>query len=392
MSKLDSKSPAVAFFLGSCFSYTETFLFNQMRSLSRYRPLTLCSRILNEDRFPWTEPRVLGVPPLRLRRAFRWAHGRASLDAAWLEAIRESGVNVLHGQYGTNGLVAAMYGKQLGLPVVTSFYGGDVGILLEPLAHWRQYWFYWLGKEALFAGTNLVLVLSNAMRDDLVKLGCPEGKIRIHPNGVDLERFRPAPRQERRGPLTVLLCGRAAEKKGFSYGFQAIERVRREGIDLRLRWLPAPGPLGEALRAEIRALGLEPVVEILDPSSDPALAMRGCDLMLCPSVTAANGDKEGVPTVLVEAAATGLPSVGSIHAGIPEIVEDGETGLLYPERDVEGLTRGLIQLARDEGMRSRMGEAARRKVEATYDGRKLADRLEIYYDELRELDLPRTMR
>jgi colanic acid/amylovoran biosynthesis glycosyltransferase len=389
MNKRDANSPVVAFLLGSSFSYTETFLFNQMRSLVRYRSLTLCSRIVNENRFPWEEPRVIGRPPAPLEFTLRWAYGRALLDSGWKKAIQESGASVLHGQFGTNGLIAAMYGKQLRLPVVTSFYGGDVGILLEPWAHLRQYWYYLLGKRALFAGTNMFLVLSCAMRDDLVKLGCPESKIRIHPNGVDLERFRPVLPKEKRGPITAIMCGREVEKKGFSYGFRALLAARRAGIDLRVKWLPAPGPLGQALRAEIRELGLDAHVDILDPASDPALVMRECDLILCPSVTAVNGDKEGVPTVLVEAAATGLPAVASLHAGIPEIVMAGETGLLYPERDIEGLTMGLIELARDDEKRARMGEAARRKVVEMYDARKLADTLETYYDELRELDLSR---
>ncbi|MDI1483766.1 glycosyltransferase [Polyangium sp. y55x31] len=386
MSGQDPARPAVAFLLGTAFSFTETFLFNQMRSLTRYRAITLCHRVANEERFPWTEPRFLGRGhPSRLGQAFRPLHGRLALDPAWMQALAETRATVLHGQFGTNGLVAAVYGKKLGLPVVTSFYGGDVGILLEPQKHLRRYWHYILGRRALFEGSDLVLVLSTAMRDDLVRLGCPASKLAIHPNGVDLERFSPVPRADRKGPLSVVMCGREIEKKGFSYGFRAVHRARAAGADLRVRWLPAPGPLGASLRALIEDLGLGPHVEILDPKTDPAVVMRESDLMLCPSVTAADGDKEGVPTVLVEASGTGLPAVASRHAGIPEIVVDGESGLLYAERDEEGLAAGLVRLAKDPVLRARMGEAARKKALATYDARKLAVTLEAHYDALRAL-------
>lgn len=369
--------------LDKAFAFTETFLYNQMRSLSRYRPIVLCSRVEHEQRFVWTEPRSVGHPPPRLFRALPALYGRAPLDERWRSALVKARAAVLHGQFGPNGQTAALYGRQLGLPVVTSFYGIDVSLLLEPRKHLRKEWHYVLGKRGLFSGSDLVLALSALMRDDLVRVGCPESKIRIHPNGVDLERFHPSPRTAESGPLWVVMCGREVEKKGFIHGFRAVERARAAGTDLRVRWLPAPGPLGPSLRAAIEELGLSPFVEILDPATDPATVMRESDLLLCPSVTAQNGDKEGVPTVLVEAAASGLPAVASVHAGIPEIVRDGATGLLYPERDEQGLAAGLVRLANEPALRARMGQAARRRVEDDYDGRKLAARLESYYDELR---------
>jgi colanic acid/amylovoran biosynthesis glycosyltransferase len=368
------------------FAHTETFRYNQMRSLTRYRPVVLCTRVANEERFPWTGPRALARRhPPRLVQAIRPLHALSPLDPAWRAAIDAHGAVVLHGQYGTNGLIAAAYGKRLGLPVVTSFYGGDIGHLLEPRAHIERHWQYVLGRRALFKGSDLVLSLSRAMKDDLVRLGCPAEKIHVHPNGVDLDRFRPAIRERRRGPIAVVMCGRETEKKGFAYGFRAVQRARARGADLRVRWLSAPGPLGASLRALIEELGLAPHVEILDPGADPAAVMRESHLILCPSVTAADGDKEGVPTVLVEAAATGLPAVASRHAGIPEIVRDGESGLLFRERDVEGLAAGLLRLAGSDALRGRMAEAARRIAEETYDARRLAARLEQHYDALRAL-------
>jgi glycosyltransferase involved in cell wall biosynthesis len=382
--ELPDDRPTVAFLMGTYLGFTETFLYNQMRSLSRYRALVCCCGVDNEARYPWSGPRAVSHRhPPRLVRAFGPLHRYARLNPIWKYAIVRERATVLHAQYGVHGLLGAVYKAQLGLPLITSFYGYDVGFLLEPRKHLRHHGYYALGKRTLFAATDLVLALSKAMARDLAQLGCPEDKLRVHPNGVDLRRFRPREPRPDQGAVTVVMCGRQDEKKGFAYGFRAIRRARELGADVRVRWLVAPGPYEAQLAAEITRLGLDPYVDKLDPSEDPAEIMAACDLILAPSVTADNGDKEGVPTVLVEAAATGLPAVASRHAGIPEIVHDGESGLLFPERDVEGLASGLVRLAADRALRLRMGQAARQLAERTYDAAKLATTLEGYYDALR---------
>ena len=383
----EESGAAVGFVLGTYLSFTETFLYQQMRSLSRYRPVVLCGRLANEGRFPWSGPLYIAKhSPSRLLRALGPLHRFVRLDPGWGAAIAEQRIALLHGQFGTNGLVAAIYARRHRLPLVTSFYGGDVGYLLAPRQHLRDQWHYLLGKRTLFSASKLVLVLSEAMRADLLQLGCPPEKIRIQRNGVDLERFRPRPSSaDERRPLQVVMCGREIDKKGFDYAFRAVRKARDGGADLHVRWLTAPGPQGAALRALLRELSLEPHVDELDPSTDPAPVMAGADIILCASVTAANGDKEGVPTVLVEAAACGLPAIATRHAGIPEIVSDGETGLLFAERDVDGLAAGLTRLAGDASLRRRFGAAARRKVEGGWDASRLAVRLEQLYDEARDL-------
>jgi len=381
----DATAPTVGFVLWKYLEYTETFLHVQMSALTRYRGVVLCSRVRHLDRFPWAGPLVPSTRALpRVVQVFpRW-HALVKLDPAWLRALAAERVSVLHGQFGPSGLRAALYARRLGLPLVTSFYGYDVGYLQAPAGHLRDHWHYVLGRRALFATLARALVLSAAMRDDLVRLGCPEDKIAIHPNGIDLERFAAVDRRERTGPVTVALCGRACEKKGFEYGFRALRQALDAGVELRARWLPAPGPLLEPLTSLLRELDLTATVEILDPSSSATALMASADLILAPSVTATTGDKEGVPTVLIEAAASGLPAVATRHAGIPEIVLDGQTGWLFPERDVAGLAAGLERLARNRELRLSMGRAARALAEDRYDARRLAARLEEHYDEVRE--------
>jgi colanic acid/amylovoran biosynthesis glycosyltransferase len=109
--------------------------------------------------------------------------------------------------------------------------------------------------------------------------------------------------------------------------------------------------------------------------------MRSAHIFLGPSVTAASGDQEGIPTVIKEAMAVGLPVVSTIHSGIPELVEHGVTGYLAPERDAETLAKHLIALLRHPDQWGEMGRAGRRRVEMEFDTERLNDALVEHYRE-----------
>lgn len=375
--------PCVAFFHWLFLGYTETFLYQQLKRLSRYRPAVFALKTENLDRFPH-EPIYLPdpLPENRVAANLRWLLHKAYVPG-WDAILRRERAQVIHAHYGPVGLRAALVKRRLGIPLVTSFYGFDVGVLERPLAreNLRAWPLYVTLPRVLWREGDLFLALSGTMRDDLVRLGCPAEKIHIQPNGVDLARFAPRERPERPG-CVVAMCGWEVEKKGFAYGFRAVRQAIDQGADLRVRWLGVHGPLRQSLLDLIRELGLSERVEVLDERADPAELFASADLILAPSVTDARGNKEGVPTVLVEASASGLPAVASRHAGIPEIVEDGASGLLFPERDVEGLTSGLLRLARDPALRRTFGERARQRAAASYDAAKIALRLEELYDQV----------
>jgi glycosyltransferase involved in cell wall biosynthesis len=109
--------------------------------------------------------------------------------------------------------------------------------------------------------------------------------------------------------------------------------------------------------------------------------MQKASIICQPSVTAADGDSEGLPTVVLEAAATAKPLLATHHSGIPEIVVDGTTGFLVPEREVGALADRLLLLLKNADLRRRMGEAGRRRIEEHFDLRKQAKRLEEIYGE-----------
>jgi glycosyltransferase involved in cell wall biosynthesis len=134
------------------------------------------------------------------------------------------------------------------------------------------------------------------------------------------------------------------------------------------------------LRALAESLRLD--VTWAAPSTPVPSAMQDADVLLVPSRTARDGDQEGTPTVICEGSAAELPVVATRHAGIPEQVEDGATGLLADERDVAGLAGHLVRLSRSTDERRALGEAGRRKMQAEYSVEAHRERLQAVYDEV----------
>ena len=172
------------------------------------------------------------------------------------------------------------------------------------------------------------------------------------------------------------------EKKGLVYGLRAVHRVLDRYPGLRVRMV-GDGPLRPEIETEIEALGMGDRVDLLglQPHAACLEELHRATVLLHPSVTAGDGDTEGgAPVALIEAMASGLPVVSSLHADIPTIVPHEKCGLLFRERDVEGLAEGLDAILGSEELRDEMGREGRAHVEANHDRRVLGGRLEGIYD------------
>jgi glycosyltransferase involved in cell wall biosynthesis len=172
------------------------------------------------------------------------------------------------------------------------------------------------------------------------------------------------------GPLRVASVGRMVEKKGFDVLVEAAARVHARGIPIRLVLAGEPGPAGELVDALVTRHGLDAHVERRGPLSQPELLalLRDCHVFALACRVAHDGDRDGIPNVLVEAMAAGLPVVSTRVSGIPELVSDGRDGLLVDPEDPEGLAAALTRLAGDEALRRRLAVAARATVADRFDG------------------------
>jgi glycosyltransferase involved in cell wall biosynthesis len=372
----DEHKPVVAIFRSAVFNASERFIQDQAAALTRWRPLVV-----------GLEPKGEVVPRLREgmivaqsageRLAFR-LRGRGGCIEAELRAARPA---LIHAHFGTDGLLVLPLARALGVPLITSLRGYDVtrsdsALLRSGRLSWMR---YALGKKRLQGDGALFLAVSNALRERAIARGYPEARTRTHYNGVDLDRFRPDVAPRERG--LVLHVGRLVEKKGTKVLIEAVAGIA--GATLAII---GDGPLRAALERQARELGDR--VRFLGAlrSDEVAHWMRRASVLAAPSMTAADGDAEGLPNVVVEAAASGLPAVGTRHSGIPEAIEDGVTGFLVPEGDAGALAARLADLLESESLRSEVGIAARQLAERKFNRQLLTQRLEAIYDEVAGFD------
>jgi colanic acid/amylovoran biosynthesis glycosyltransferase len=349
---------------------SETFIYNSMRSLQDHGEFSVrvfALKRLLADRFPWDDVTLLdGLSRVRYR-----VTRHAPAFARWAKSVR-----LIHAHLGQTGPFAMAGAARAGVPFVVSYYGHDVTLhrSRERFGTWA--WWYTLLRKRVLARAAKVIVLSEQMKRALATQGCPEEKLEIVRLGVDLRRFDVA-HVPAAGPLRVLMVGREVDKKGFDDGLRACRALVDRGVATKVTLLGTGGPLQAPLRELAAELALD--VAWPDPASSVPDAMASADVLLVPSRVAADGDEEGTPTVIVEGGAARLPVVSTRHAGIPEQIDDGTTGLLAAERDVGGLADALAALAKDRAKRLAMGEAARVKMQREYSLDAHRDRLQTIY-------------
>jgi glycosyltransferase involved in cell wall biosynthesis len=182
-------------------------------------------------------------------------------------------------------------------------------------------------------------------------------------NPLRLEAASANGRRTESSPLRLLLVGPVGRTKGCPELVEALGKVRAGGVDASLRFVGREERSGEAdrLRAVARALGVEEAVELVGviPPDQMPREYRNADVLCLAS------RREGVPMALLEGMAFGLPVVASRVGGVPDLIEDGVTGLLVDPGDVDGLATALLELAADPSRREELGRAARERATAT---------------------------
>jgi glycosyltransferase involved in cell wall biosynthesis len=175
----------------------------------------------------------------------------------------------------------------------------------------------------------------------------------------------------------VLAVGRLVEKKGFDVLLEAASILAARGVAFRC-WIAGEGPERERLSAMIRGWNLEGAVELLGPVCQDRLAgdlYLRAHVLAQPSIVTPDGDQDGIPTVVLEAMTVGLPVVATTVSGIPEAIEDGETGLLVGPRDPRALADALARVLADDALAERLASKARRRIEERFNLRENAKRL-----------------
>jgi colanic acid/amylovoran biosynthesis glycosyltransferase len=314
--------------------------------------------------------------------------GKAAISLRVLDQILpfldKGPYDIVHCHFGPNGKLGLLL-KDIGVfsqKLITTFHGYDISSYLRSRGN-HVY-------EDLFKRGDLFFCVSERIREKLMRLGCEEQKITVLRCGIDTKKFHVPPAESKKDErVKILTIARLVEKKGVEYGIRAVGKVLNKYPNLEYQ-IVGDGPLKDELHGliekqkvtrNIRLIGWKRQEEVVN-------LLRESDVLLAPSITAKDGDEEGIPVVIMEAMAHGLPVVSTHHAGIPEIVQDGESGFLIPERDVDALTERLERLIERPELRFAMGQNGRRFVEEHYDVDKLNDRLVRIYQQLLAGELP----
>lgn len=208
-------------------------------------------------------------------------------------------------------------------------------------------------------------------------------KVKLIYHGVDTERFQPAAKREANDVPQIVSIGRLVAKKGFGDLVAACGLLHEQGQAFHCT-IYGEGPLEGDLTRQIADLGLQEVVSLPGACTQREIvsALQGADLFALTPFVTEDGDRDGVPNVLVEAMACGLPVVSTAVAGIPELVRDGENGVLVAAHDVAGIAAALATLLGDSTRRVQMSAAARQTVIDSFDLRAGARQMVALFEQL----------
>ena len=284
----------------------------------------------------------------------------AHFAAAAIKLADASGFDVICCHFGYNGADAIVLrdANALSGKIVTIFHGVDITQYLDENP--RAY-------DRLKTEGDLFLCVNALFEKKLQKLGVSAEKLRVHHMGVACSEigYSFTPLSE---PVRLVSVCRFVEKKGISYALQALPKVVEHFPNLTYT-LIGDGPLRAELEAEVARLGLTGHVEFLGSQPNEVVfeTLQQAHVFLAPSVTAANGDMEGIPVVIMEAMAQGTPVLSTVHSGIPELVEHGVSGYLAPERDSDAISEGLRELLSSNEKLESVSKEARAKVEREFN-------------------------
>lgn len=270
--------------------------------------------------------------------------------------------DILHCQFGETAAPIVRLRKAGGVRgrIVVHFRGHDVTETAVRRGRGRY--------DLVFARADRFIANCRHFRDCAVALGCPEHLIDVIPTGIDLGAF---PQRPDRGPgappWTLLSVGRLVEKKGHDVVIDALARLLAQGIDARLR-IVGEGSERAALVAQIAARGLGDRVDLLGGLDHLGVSreLARADMFLAASTASRSGDQDAPLNTLKEAMAVGVPVIASRHGGIPELVADGRSGCLVPERDSEALAAAVARLIAAPALAQRMVREARAEIERNW--------------------------
>jgi glycosyltransferase involved in cell wall biosynthesis len=392
----------VLVFRSSLLPYSETFIHDQVMAYQQWQAVLVGrARTQNglsldalkahhqvcvlQDEF--SLPGILGA----LVHKASWAMAdRLGKPSPWILAqckrlVHATGASVIHAHFGVEGVEIAPYAQALGLPLVVTLHGYDINITPD-------YWHQGLGGKryqnyperliALAQSPHVTFVcVSDAIRQTAIARGLPPDKLLVRYIGIDTQRFCPGSIPIAERSPTVFYVGRLIEKKGCEYLIRAFSQVLAQVPQAQLV-IAGDGPLMPSLQA--MAADLKVPAQFLGAVSSTVVKQHldQAQVFCLPSITAQNGDAEGLNIVVMEAQAAGVPVVTSARGAVTEGMIHGQTGFAFAEHDHRALANSVVTLLHDPARCAQMGTAARALMVGKFDIRHCTQALEVVYDQV----------
>lgn len=374
-------------------SYCTTFLkremlhiYRQVTGLREFRTFVMTKSRENADIYPFDDVEVLPPPKIHFLSRFQKKYIQR-LEPVFYRGEYDllSGIlgrrdaDLLHVYFGHTGVHLLPFLKNWPKPALVSFHGMDIMERDNEPGYGAR-------LRELLQTLPMVLARSESLAERLAAFGCSRSKIRINRTGIPMDGFpftqRTAPSD---GTWRLIQASRFIEKKGIFVTLAAFAEFRKIYPQATLV-LAGEGPLEGKLREAAAELGITNAVSYTGFLQQQQLAdaYASAHLFLHPSQTTEKGDQEGVPNSMLEAMATGLPVVATVHGGIPEAATSGEDGFLVPERDTPGVANALLTIAGNPSLYEQLSRTAATSVREKFEqGRSIA-KLEGFYRELLE--------
>lgn len=276
--------------------------------------------------------------------------------------LREHGVTAMMAEFGGLGYQLLPAAQKAGCRYFVHFHGYDASKQIRKPKTVRRY-------QKLFKHAQGFFAPSQFLADKLIAIVCPDDLITITPCGVEPDAFQLSSRK----PQRCLAVGRFVEKKAPHITIAAFLAATKDWPDAHLDFI-GDGPLFEDCRQYVAEHALSDKVTLhgATPHQKVQELMQNASIFLQHSVTAADGDVEGLPVAILEAMSSGLAVVTTRHSGIPEAVEDGKHGILVDEYDAAAMETAIRTLLEDQQTVARLGDQARAQVNANFSATRSA--------------------
>lgn len=288
-------------------------------------------------------------------------------------SLKFKDMDIVHVQWPIpNGLGALFLKKFFKTPYINTIHGEEV--YLSKMYHTV------FVINSFVNNSSKSITNSTATLKACLDAGLNQQKLDIIPFGVDTSFYKPLNIVKDEEIFQILSVGYLIERKGFKYLISAIKEVLKVKGNVKLK-IVGSGPQEQQIKKHIADLNLEKYVEIIANISDEELLKmyNSSDLFVLPSIIDSQGNTEGLGVVLIEAMACGLPVIGSNIGGIPDIVHDGETGLLVPQKNVSELSKSIIKIIENPELSERIANKGYSMVKANFSWEKIArDYINIY--------------